>query len=82
MIDISEVPDEVPELVDRSGCRAFRLERAMAGFRRGDVLLVAPGVEPEGGELVVDLEGRLGRHGGGPVLGVVVGVVRRGRGTR
>ncbi|MFQ5845139.1 MAG: hypothetical protein ACE5JG_09155 [Planctomycetota bacterium] len=73
---------DVTEVDAEGGCRAFRLDRAAAGFRRGDVLLVAPGVEPEGGELVVDLEGKLGRHGGGPVLGVVVGVVRRGRGAR
>jgi len=71
-----------PALLEGSGCRMFRLRRALAGFLPGDLLIVAPGVEPEGGEFVIDLEGRFGRHGGGPVQGVVVGVVRKGAAAR
>lgn len=73
-----EPAEEIPALVKGSGCRMLRLKRAVAGLAPGDLLLVAPGVEPEGGELVVDGRGRVGRHGGGPVLGVIVGIVRRG----
>jgi hypothetical protein len=58
------------------GYRTFRVERPTAGFRTGDLLFVVPGMTPEGGEFVIDLHGRLGRHGGGPVWGVVVGAVR------
>jgi len=66
-----------PALIQGSGCRMVRLRKKTAGFLPGDLLMVAPGAEPEGGEWVIDLNGRLGRHGGGPVWGVVVGVVRR-----
>lgn len=72
----------MPAMVAESGCRAFRVRRAVAGFAEGDLLLVVPGAEPEGGEWVVDLQGRLARHGGGPVYGIVVGVVRQGPGSR
>ncbi|MHC4937758.1 MAG: hypothetical protein ACYTHK_02160 [Planctomycetota bacterium] len=58
------------------GCRTFRLRRNAAGLRRGDLLFVIPGARPEGGEFVIDPHFRLGRHGGGPVWGVVVGMVR------
>jgi hypothetical protein len=58
------------------GFRVFQVSRTVAGFGRGDLLFVVPRSEPEGGELVVDLEGRLCRHGGGRVLGVVVGALR------
>ena len=78
MIEATE--DRAPALLEGSGCRMFRLTRRAAGFEIGDLLLVAPGTEPEGGELVIDLRGRVGRHGGGPVLGVVVGAVRRAPG--
>jgi len=77
-----EPVEDVPAPLRGSGCRVFRLARAAGGFSAGDLLLVAPGEEPEGGEWVVDLSGRVVRHGGGPVLGVVVGVVRRGAGAR
>lgn len=70
-----------PSLLAGSGCRMVRLRRAAAGFHRGDLLLVVPGAEPEGGEFVIELDGRVGRHGGGPVWGVIVGVVRRGDGA-
>jgi len=59
------------------GCRVFRMQRDKGTFSRGDLLMVVPDAVPEGGEYVIDLEGRVGRHGGGPVLGVVVGVVRK-----
>jgi len=59
------------------GCRTFRLRRDAAGLRRGDLVFVVPGARPEGGEFVIDHQFRLGRHGGGPVWGVVVGMVRR-----
>ena len=59
------------------GCRVFRMQRDKGSFSRGDLLMVAPDAVPEGGEFVIDLEGRVARHGGGPVLGVVVGVVRK-----
>jgi len=75
-------PEPGPALLEGSGCRMVRLRRAMAGFLPGDLLIVAPGVEPEGGEFVIDLEGRFGRHGGGLVQGVVVGVVRKGAAAR
>jgi hypothetical protein len=55
----------------------FRLRRNAAGLDRGDLLYVVPGAVPEGGEFVIDPEFRLGRHGGGPVWGVVVGMVRK-----
>ena len=58
------------------GCRVFRMQRDKGSFSRGDLLMVAPDTVPEGGEYVIDLEGRVGRHGGGPVIGVVVGIVR------
>jgi len=61
------------------GCRVFRLQRNKAGLSKGDLLMVVPDAIPEGGEYVIDLEGRVCRHGGGPVLGVIVGVVRGGR---
>ena len=48
----------------------------------GDLLLVVTDAVPEGGEFVIDWHGRLGRHGGGPVRGVVVGVVRGGAAAR
>jgi hypothetical protein len=73
-----ELVEEAPALLAGSGCRMLRLRRGAAGFRPGDLLLVVPGAEPEGGEWVIDLKGRLGRHGGGPVWGIVVGVVRQG----
>ena len=63
-------------------CCMFRLRRAAAGFAKGDCLCVVRGQQPEGGELVVDLEGRVGRHGGGPVYGIVVGAVRETRRPR
>ncbi|MHC4223009.1 MAG: hypothetical protein ACYSX0_03145 [Planctomycetota bacterium] len=59
-----------------SGFRVFEVARPVAGFGRGDLLFVVPESAPEGGELVVDLERRLCRHGGGRVLGVVVGALR------
>ena len=62
------------------GCRVFRMQRDKGSFSRGDLLMVVPDAVPEGGEYVIDLEGRVGRHGGGPVLGVVVGIVRSARG--
>jgi hypothetical protein len=65
-----------PALKRAAGYRVFRVERPTAGFRAGDLLFVVPGMTPEGGEYVIDLYGRLGRHGGGPVTGVVVGAVR------
>ena len=77
-----------------NGCRVFRLRRDKAGLAKGDLIMVVPvtgrrgagpeGAEPEGGEIVVDLQGRVGRHAGGrnadgrsggPVWGVVVGVI-------
>ncbi|MHC4847223.1 MAG: hypothetical protein ACYTEG_02080 [Planctomycetota bacterium] len=61
------------------GCRTFRLRRNAAGLARGDLLFVIPGAQPEGGEFVIDHHFRLGRHGGGPVFGVVVGMVREPR---
>ena len=73
-----ESVEETPALIEGSGCRMLRLRRRTAGFAPGDLLLVVPGAEPEGGEWVIDMKGRLGRHGGGPVWGIVVGVVRRG----
>ncbi|MHC4955299.1 MAG: hypothetical protein ACYTGZ_15705 [Planctomycetota bacterium] len=68
----------------------FRMRRDKAGLAKGDLLMVVPaavsggavpgGAVPEGGEFVIDLEGRVCRHdaslGGGPVMGVIVGVVR------
>jgi hypothetical protein len=60
-------------------CRTFRLRRDAAGLERGDLVIVIPGARPEGGEFVIDHHFRLGRHGGGPVWGVVVGMVRRRR---
>lgn len=66
-------------LIAGDGCRVYRLRRAAAGFASGDLLFVVPGLTPEGGEFVIDVEGRFGRHGGGPVFGVVVGVVRAPR---
>jgi hypothetical protein len=62
-----------------NGCRMFRMQRDKGQFSRGDLLMVVPDAVPEGGEYVIDLEGRVGRHGGGPVLGVVVGIVRNRR---
>lgn len=66
------------------GCRVFRLRRDKVGLSKGDLLMVVPGAVPEGGEFVVDLEGRVGRYaggrsGGGPVWGVVVGVIHERR---
>lgn len=77
-----------------NGCRVFRLRRDKAGLAKGDLIMVVPVAaaegggqecaEPEGGEIVVDLQGRVGRHAGGrnadgrsggPVWGVVVGVI-------
>jgi hypothetical protein len=58
-------------------CRTFRLRRDAAGLERGDLVIVIPGARPEGGEFIIDHHFRLGRHGGGPVWGVVVGMVRR-----
>ncbi len=80
--EMEQVTSEMPPLLKGSGCRMVRLRRAAAGFARGDLLLVVPGIDPEGGEFVIDMLGRLGRHGGGPVWGVVVGAVRRGTGGR
>ena len=59
-----------------SALRTFRLRRDAAGLSRGDLLYVVPGAVPEGGEFVIDLQFRVGRHGGGPVFGVIVGVLR------
>ena len=70
------VSEGVPEGVPEGCCRTFRLRRDAAGLSRGDLLLVIPGAQPEGGEFVIDHHFRLGRHGGGPVWGVVVGMVR------
>jgi len=56
--------------------RVFEVRRPVAGFRPGDLLYVVDDVEPEGGELVIDRHGRVGRHGGGPVLGIVVAALR------
>ncbi len=72
---------EKPERSERS-VRMFRLRRNAAGLARGDVLYVVPGAKPEGGEFVIDSEFRLGRsvtggECGGPVWGVVVGMIRR-----
>ena len=77
-----------------NGCRVFRLRRNKAGLAKGDLIMVVPvsgsegagseGAGSEGGEIVVDLQGRVGRHAGGrnadgrsgsPVWGVVVGVI-------
>lgn len=58
-------------------CKTLVLRRPVLGFDAGDLLLVVPGAEAEGGELVVDSSGRVGRHGGGPIWGVIVGAVRR-----
>lgn len=65
-----------------STCRMFRLRRDAAGFSAGDLLLVTTDAVPEGGEFVIDWHGRLCRHGGGPVRGVIVGVVRGGAAAR
>jgi hypothetical protein len=65
--------------MEGAGLRFVRLSRAGAGLAAGDLLLVRPGAVPEGGEIVIDLHGRVGRHGGGPVWGVVVGAIRSGR---
>ena len=73
---LEPVPDHV--FAENGPCRMFRMRRPAAGLERDDLLIVATGVIPEGGELVVDLEGRVGRHGGGPVWGVIVGVVKHG----
>jgi len=62
------------------GCRVFRMQRDKVGLSKGDLLMVVPDAIPEGGEYVIDLNGRVCRHGGGPVLGVIVGVVRKRRG--
>jgi len=79
MVDESRVKE--PGAADDGGaCRTFRLRRDAAGLARGDLLFVIPGAVPEGGEFVIDHQFRLGRHGGGPVWGVVVGMVRRRRG--
>ena len=59
-----------------AGLRFLRLHRPGAGFAPGDLVLVRRGAIPEGGEIVIDLHGRVGRHGGGPVWGVVVGAIR------
>jgi hypothetical protein len=59
-----------------NGCRVFRLQRDKVGLSKGDLLMVVADAIPEGGEFVIDLEGRVCRHGGGPVMGVIVGVVR------
>lgn len=75
---VVESIENAPAIARGNGCRVFRVRRAAAGFSPGDLLLVAPDAEPEGGELVVFLDGRVGRHGGGPVRGVVVGAIRRG----
>ena len=61
------------------GCRVFRLQRDKAGLSKGDLLMVVPDAIPEGGEYVIDLQGRVCRHGGGPVMGVIVGIVKGGR---
>ncbi|MGQ0613943.1 MAG: hypothetical protein ACT4PV_09430 [Planctomycetaceae bacterium] len=74
--------EDVPAPLLRSGCRIFRMRTKGAGFHAGDLLLVLPDLQPEGGELVIDALGRVGRYGGGAVQGVVVGVVRRGAGAR
>jgi hypothetical protein len=74
-MDWVEEVREKPERSERS-VRMFRLRRNAAGLSRGDLLYVVPGAIPEGGEFVIDDEFRLGRHGGGPVWGVVVGMVR------
>ncbi|MHC4932489.1 MAG: hypothetical protein ACYTGV_09910 [Planctomycetota bacterium] len=68
--------EEVRTPTGASGFRVFEVVRTVAGFGRGDLLFVAPESEPDGGELVVDLERRVCRHGGGRVLGVVVGALR------
>ena len=60
-----------------AGCMMLALRRSVLGFAPGDLLLVVPEATAEGGELVVDLHGRVGRHGGGPILGVIVGAVRQ-----
>ena len=69
------------EGVPRVAPRLLRLQRSVgvfgAAFQRGDVLVVMPGARPEGGEIVIDMDGRVGRHGGGPVWGIVVGAVRQ-----
>jgi len=67
----------VPGAGCAAGCRVVRVRRSAAGFACGDLLFVALDEPPEGGEVVIDLQGRLGRHGGGPVWGVVVGAVRK-----
>ena len=76
---VEEVSDEKRGQSERSerSVRMFRLRRNAAGLVRGDLLYVVPGAVPEGGEFVIDPEFRLGRHGGGPVWGVVVGMVRK-----
>ena len=75
-VEEMRVSEGVPARVPEGGCRTFRLRRDAAGLSRGDLLLVIPGARPEGGEFVIDHHFRLGRHGGGPVWGVVVGMVR------
>ena len=72
-----EAVQEEPAVLAGSGCRMVRLRQSVAGFAAGDLLLVAPDAEAQGGELVVDLQGRVGRYGGGAVWGVIVGAVRR-----
>jgi len=72
-----EAVQEEPAVLRGSGCRMVRLRQPAAGFAAGDLLLVAPDAEAQGGELVVDLQGRVCRHGGGAVWGVIVGAVRR-----
>ena len=73
---------EGPGVVEGGGFRVVRLKRAVLGFEPSDLLLVDPDLTPEGGELVIDLRGRIGRHGGGPVRGVIVGAVRKRSLTR
>ena len=68
---------ENPGVVEGGGFRVVCLKRAALGFEPRDLLLVDPAIEPEGGELVIDSRGRVARHGGGPVRGVIVGAIRR-----
>ena len=53
----------------------FRMQRSKGELSRGDLLMVATDAVPEGGEYVIDLQGRVCKHGGGPVMGVVVGLL-------